>query len=174
MHESQGVSRLSVHENFRPQRVQAWGARVRPLFGAAGVLLAAWASALPAAADGAVHRLDPKGTMLGVLVTDGRLADLRFTVDLGGDVPLATHVWAVVGSSERRQRTNEGYWISWNGDTESLIDNHFPVVDGKVVFKVLKEDIGPDNHGVTVSTGYRTPEGLKYGYYGLVPKAGAP
>lgn len=169
-----GVVPLLVRKNVRPKRNSAGGRTVWPVFAAAGVLLAVLASAFAAAADDAPHRLTLKGIPLGVLFTDGKIADLRFTVDLGGDVPLSTHVWAVVGSSERRQRTNEGYWISWNGDTESLIDNHFPVVDGKVVFKVLKEDIGPDNHGVTVSTGYRTPEGLKYGYYGLVPKAGAP
>jgi hypothetical protein len=165
------VPPLPVRKNAWPKRKPVWLRAIPCALAAAA--LCAWPAPATAAEDG-VHRLSLKGTPLGALVTDGRLADLRFTVALDGDVPLSTHVWAVVGSSERRQRTNGGYWIPFNGDTETLLDNHFPVADDKVVFKTLDEDIGPDNHGVTVSIGYRTAEGLKYGYYALVPKAGQP
>ena len=102
-------------------------------------------------------------------MTDGPVDDLRFTVALDGDVPSATHVWAVIGAAHRRQRTNEGYWVPWNGDPDSLIDNHFPAIDDHVVFKVLDEDIGADNMGVTISVGYRSGDVLKYGVFGIIP-----
>ena len=125
--------------------------------------------AASAFADEAVHRLSVDGARLGTLFTDGPVDDLRFTVALDGDVPSATHVWAVIGAAYRRQRTNDGYWVPWNGDPDSLIDNHFPVIDDRVVFKVLDEDIGADNMGVTISVGYRSGDVLKYGIFGIIP-----
>lgn len=125
--------------------------------------------AASAFADEIVHRLSADGVRLGTMVTDGPVDDLRFTVALDGDVPTATHVWALIGMAHRRQRTNEGYWVPWNGDPDSLIDNRFPVVDDRVVFKVLDEDIGVDNHGVTVVIGYLTGGVMKYGLFGINP-----
>ncbi len=126
--------------------------------------------AASAFADEAVHRLSVDGARLGTLFTDGPVDDLRFTVALDGDVPTATHVWAVIGAAHRRQRTNDGYWVPWNGDPDSLIDNRFPVIDDRVVFKVLDEDIGDDNHGVTVAIGYLSGGILKYGLFGIIPE----
>lgn len=125
------------------------------------------------AAAEAEYTLSEKGTRLGILYTSGKVDDLRFIVDLGGDQPTATYVWALVGSNDRRVRTNEGYWLPWNGRRESLIDNHFPAEDGKVTFKVLDQDIGKDNHGVTIRIGYRVGETLKFGIFVIVPKKGA-
>jgi hypothetical protein len=125
--------------------------------------------ALLAAAE-AEYTLSEKGTRLGILYTSGKVDDLRFTVNLGGDQPSATYVWATIGSSHLRVRTNEGYWLPWNGDPESLIDNHFPVEDGKVTFKVLDQDIGIDNHGVTIRIGYKVGDTLKHGFFGIIPK----
>ena len=130
--------------------------------------------ARPAFADGEVHRLSEDGTALGVLFTDGKIDDLRFTVDLDGDVPLSTHVWATFGSNIRRVRTNTGYWLPFSGHPDDLVDNHFPVENGRVVFKVLDEDIGTDNHGVTLSIGYKTSEGLKYGFLSVHPEKVTP
>lgn len=126
--------------------------------------------ALPVTADEAVHRLTEAGARLGTLFTDGKIDNLRLTVALDGDVPEATHVWAVVGGSQLRQRTNEGYWIDWNGTIEGLIDNRFPVENDTVVFKVMDENIGVDNMGVTISIGYRAGGVLKYGLFGLLPE----
>ncbi len=124
-------------------------------------------------ADGKLHVLNETGADLGTITTAGAVDDLRFTVDLQSDVPSATHVWATVGSNERRMRTNEGYWLPWNGNTKTLADNRFPVIDGKVVFKVMDEDIGADNHGVSISIGYRVGDRLKYGVFAILPKAGS-
>lgn len=128
----------------------------------------AWSVVGPAAA--AEYVLSKEGTRLGILYTTGKVDDLRFIVDLNGDQPVATYVWATVGSNDLRVRTNEGYWLPWNGDPDTLIDNHFPINDGKVIFKVLDEDIGRDNHGVTIRIGYKVGDVLKYGVFGILPK----
>ncbi len=116
--------------------------------------------------------LTDKGTRLGVLYTTGKVDDLRLTVNLNGDQPSATYVWGTVGSNDFRVRTNEGYWLPWNRRTEDLIDNHFPIKDGKVTFKVLDQDIGSDNHGVTIRIGYKVGDTLKFGIFVIVPKYG--
>lgn len=141
---------------------------------AALTVVAFLAAAGAVVADSKLHVLHENGVDLGTITSAGAVDDLRFTVDLQGDVPSATHVWATVGSNERRMRTNEGYWLPWNGNTDALADNQFPVIDNKVVFKVMDEDIGADNHGVSISIGYRVGDRLKYGVFAILPKAGAP
>lgn len=143
---------------------------LRQAYRAAAVAVALSAAGA-ANADDTLRVLSESGTNLGVMTTTGNVADLRFTVDLQGDVPSATHVWATVGSSERRMRTNDGYWLPWNGDVATLADNRFPVRDGKIVFKVMDEDIGADNHGVSISIGYRVGDKLKYGVFAILPEA---
>ena len=137
---------------------------------AAAIWLGGVVFVTPAMADGTVHRLTEDGAQLGTLFTDGLVDDLRFTVALDGDVPDTTHVWALVGGSQFRQRTNEGYWIEWNGRIEELIDNQFPIVNDTVVFKVIDEDIGVDNRGVSIAIGDRIDGILKYGLFGLLPE----
>jgi len=139
----------------------------------AGAFVASLATAGAVGAQDGVYVLSESGTDLGTITTTGAVDDLRFTVDLRGDAPSATLVWATVGSSERRMRTNDGYWLPWNGDIKTLVDNRFPVIDGKVVFKVMDEDIGADNHGVNISIGYRIGDKLKYGVFAILPKAGS-
>ena len=40
-----------------------------------------------------------------------------------------------------------------------------------MTFKVLDQDIGIDNHGVSISIGYKFGDVLKYGVFGIGPKA---
>ncbi len=154
---------------FKMSLIANTAAARRALF-AAAVLLGGMALAMPAMADGAVHRLSEDGVRLGTLFTDGKIDDLRFTVALDGDVVDATYVWAIVGGSKLRQRTNEGFWIDLKGGVEGLIDNLFPVENDTVVFKVMDEDIGVDNVGVTILIAYKTNGILKYGLFGLLPE----
>ncbi len=135
------------------------------------IMIPALLIATAASADETAHVLTEKGTRLGTLFTAGKVNDLRFTVSLQEDQPTATYVWATIGSNDRRVRTNEGYWLPWNGDPANLIDNRFPVKDGTVTFKVIDEDIGVDNHGVSISIGYLVGDTLKYGVFALLPKA---
>lgn len=147
---------------------------MQPYFKTIGRVLAIGAVGLalsmPAMADETVHRLTEEGVDLGVQFINGEVDDLRFTVALDGDVPDATHVWAIIGGPQYRQRTNDGYWIAWNGRLEELVDNRFPIDNDTVVFKVMDEDIGIDNLGVTIAIGYRAGGVLKYGLFGLLPR----
>ena len=138
----------------------------------AAAVVMTWAAGA-AVADDRLHVLSENGTDLGTVTTAGAVDDLRFTVDLQGDTPSATHVWATVGSNDRRMRTNEGYWLPWNGSLETLADNRLPVHDGRVVFKVMDENIGADNHGVSISIGYRVGDKVKYGVFAILPGANA-
>ena len=119
-------------------------------------------------------RLTEKGANLGVYYIENKVDDLRVKIDLGGDHPTATHVYAKVAGSELRQRTNDGYWIPWNGDMAALVDNHFPVNSEAIEYKILDQDLGTDNQGITIVIGYRTPTAFKYGSLGLLPKQGKP
>ena len=134
---------------------------------AAALAVAGVLSVTIAWAAGDVFVLTEKGVDLGISSTTGKIDDLRFIVDLQGEVPVATYVWGTVGSNGFRVRTNEGFWIPFNGDPDKLIDNRIPVVDGKVLFKILDEDIGNDNQGIGINIGYRVGGVLKYGAYAI-------
>ena len=125
-----------------------------------------------ALAQGSPHTLVATGASLGTLQSDGELDDLRLTVNPGGDAVVATHVWAVIGGSELRQRTANGYWVPWSGATADLIDNGFEIKNGVIEFKLVDGSIAADNQGITFVIGYRAGGALKYGTLGVVPNIG--
>jgi len=145
---------------------------VRRLGGIAAALLI-WTTAHAAAALDGVHVLTDRGAALGTVTSGGTLNDLRITVDTGGDSVDSTHVWAVIGSSELRQRTNNGYWVPWNGDLADLVDNRFAADGDTIVFKVIDGSIAEDNQGITIVVGYKTNGTLKYGALGVLPGGGS-
>jgi hypothetical protein len=112
------------------------------------------------------------GASLGTLQSDGELDDLRMTVNPGSDAVVSTHVWAVIGGSELRQRTANGYWVPWSGATADLIDNGFETKNGVIEFKLVDGSIAADNQGITFVIGYRAGGALKYGTLGVVPNIG--
>ena len=127
---------------------------------------------LAAPGQAAEYRLTEKGAMLGTLLSNGKVDDLRLTVALDGDRVIATYVYAQIAAAELRQRTNDGYWVPWNGGRDSLIDNRFPVDGDRVVFKLLDEDIGVDNQGVSIIIAYQTASAFKFGVFGVIPNWG--
>ncbi len=124
---------------------------------------------LPTVAAEPLPTLSEDGTVLGTLYTDGEVDDLRIQVVLDGDEPIATYVYAFIGASEYLQRTNEGYWIPWDRQWDSLVDNRLSAVNGTLEFKIFDEDLGADNHGITIVVAYRTKSTLKYGLYSVGP-----
>ncbi len=145
---------------------------VRRLIGIVGAALIVLPPTTGAMAQDGPHVLSVDGATLGTIESDGQLDDLRVTVDVAGDTVTATHVWAIIGSAELRQRTTNGYWVPWSGDVADLIDNGFETQNGKIECKVIDGSIAADNQGITVIVGYRTGETLKSGALGIVPKAG--
>lgn len=133
------------------------------------VAIAAIAVLLAAPSQAEQFRLSEDGTVLGTLYTDGKVDDLRIQVVLDGDEPIGTYVYAFIGASEYLQRTNDGYWIPWDRQWDSLVDNRLSAVDGTLEFKIFDEDLGADNHGITIVVAYRTKSTLKYGLYSVGP-----
>ena len=159
-----------------PRKAWVGAAVLQPVLrfgGALVALLAVLTLAGVAAAQDTVHTLSHSGSTLGSIQSAGTLDDLRIVVDVGGDTVVSTHVWAVIGGAEYRQRTNNGYWVPWSGDLTDLVDNRFPVNDGKIVFKIVDGSIAADNQGITFVVGYRAGEVLKFGALGVVPKSGS-
>lgn len=154
----------------RIESVGGFDLRVVVWVATALVMIKALLMATAAPAGETAYVLTEKGTNLGILYTSGKVDDLRFTVSLQEDKPTATYVWVTVGSNDRRVRTNEGYWLPFNGDPVNLIDNRFPIKDGTVTFKILDEDISADNHGVSISIGYLVGDTLKFGVFAVLPK----
>ena len=138
---------------------------------ATAMVLALGLSGTVMAQDGP-HVLTATGGSLGTLESGGALDDLRLTVNSGGDAVVATHVWAVIGGSELRQRTANGYWVPWSGNTADLIDNGFETENGVIEFKLVDGSIAADNQGITFVVGYRAGGVLKHGALGVVPKTG--
>ncbi|MDA1059560.1 MAG: hypothetical protein O3C65_12820 [Proteobacteria bacterium] len=125
-----------------------------------------------AAAQDGPHVLTGSGAALGTMQSGGTLDDLRLIVSIGGDAVESTYVWAIIGGSELRQRTNNGYWVPWTGDQADLIDNQFAIEGGQIVFKLVDGSIAADNQGITFVVGYRSGGVLKYGTLGVLPKSG--
>ena len=143
---------------------------VAALLACVGLLLGAVSTAT---AQEKVHTLSVTGASLGIVESDGNLSDLRLTVNAGADQVTSTHVWAILGAAELRQRTNNGYWIPWSGNVEDLIDNRFAVDGDTIEFKIVDGSIAADNQGITIVIGYRSGGALKYGSLGIIPKGGS-
>ena len=131
------------------------------------VLLAALVvSPLPARAES----LTVNGATLVDIVVDAANANIVRSIDLGGDVPLASYVMAHMPDGKSLQRTNLGYWIPWDGRTESLIDNGFVAGSGTLIFKVLRQDISDRFFPITIVLAYRTASNVKFGVFQVSPQ----
>lgn len=143
---------------------------IAALLAGSGLLFGAVSTA---SAQEKIHTLSLTGASLGIIESDGTLADLRLTVNPGSDQVSSTHVWAVLGGAELRQRTNNGYWVPWSGNVDDLIDNRFAVDGGTIEFKVVDGSIAADNQGITIVIGYKAGSVLKHGALGIIPKGGS-
>lgn len=110
-------------------------------------------------------KLTLTGARLSHVVLPSSGADLRRAVDLGGDVPTATYVSARTRGGALMVRTRGGYWLPWSGHAEDLADNGFAAAGGMLEFKVLKESLPEAALPITVTIGYRTAAGVKFGMF---------
>jgi hypothetical protein len=113
------------------------------------------------------------GAVLDTLNIDP--SDVRLTkeIDLGSDVPLETYVMrhAVAGSAQ--QRTASGDWIPWDGREETLTDNGFAPVNGRLEFDIAQGDLSNELFPISYSVAYRSDSGLKFGVFQVMPRAAA-
>lgn len=123
---------------------------------------------------GAAEKLSTGGTALAdIAVNPAAVATsgVSRTIDLSGDAPTATFVTAHLPDGKHLQRSNLGYWLPWDGDVDSLIDNRLPLNgDGTVTFKVVKEDLSDKMFPIAVTLAYTVGEQVKFGVFQILPQ----
>jgi hypothetical protein len=99
------------------------------------------------------------GRVKAAAIQDG----LNITVDLGGDVPTATHIIARFQNNRPLMQGPDGLWAPWNGDLSKLDDVAVLPAGEKLIFQIF--DRLPEGlfYPVSFTLVYRTAEGLKSG-----------
>lgn len=122
----------------------------------------------------AAEKLSTAGTALTDVAVDPAAvatSGVARVIDLSGDVPTATFVTAHLPDGKHLQRSNLGYWLPWNGDADSLIDNRLPLNgDGTVTFKVVKEDLSDKMFPIAVTLAYSVGAQVKFGVFQILPQ----
>ncbi len=141
--------------------------RLLNTIGAAALGLCAWGAA---AATLAAERLTEEGVALpAVAFEPGGAVEAR--IDAGGDEVLAVYtVLNPASSTTYWMRDRDGFWSDWSGRQEDLVESAAKREGGELVFKIF--DSPPAGVGsMTISIAYRTPAGLKFGWFDAAERA---
>jgi hypothetical protein len=132
----------------------------------------ALAVALSAASASAADKLTVQGVVLSrVQVPNLAAAAISRTIEIdAGEVVAATYVSLRTADGKYLQRNNDGYWLTWSGSRDALLDNYFQPVGNQLTFKVLKQDISQQSFPLTVSISYRSAAGVKFGVFEVMPQ----
>lgn len=130
------------------------------------------AAALSATSASAGDKLTLQGVVLSrVQVANAADATITRTVEIdAGERVAATYVSLRTADGKYLQRNNDGYWLTWNGTRDALLDNYFQPVGNQLTFKVLKQDISRQSFPLTVSISYRSAAGVKFGVFEMTPQ----
>lgn len=128
----------------------------------------ACAALIPGWDAAASDRLTTDGAVLRAPLNPAAARPLNLTVQLHGDAPTATHVFARFANNQPRQRTNEGFWIPWSGNPADLIDNRFKPAGDTLTFKITDEDLEGAFLPVTFFVAYRVGGVMKSGSIAVV------
>ena len=126
------------------------------------------------AAGNGPERLRPSGTALSSMLVDPTDAQITRTVQLGGDLPLATHVITKTTDGKTLQRTALGEWVPWDRDEATLIDNRFTPSGGALTFKVDDGSLMDRFFPISYTVAYRTETGLNFGVFAVMPRQPTP
>ena len=126
------------------------------------------------AAGNGAERLRPSGTALSSMLVDPADAHITRTVQLGGDVPLATHVITKTTDGKALQRTALGEWVPWDRDEATLIDNRFTPSGGALTFKVDDGSLMDRFFPISYTVAYRTETRLNFGVFSVMPRQPTP
>ena len=133
-------------------------------------VLAACAVTLMLASGGALaaDRLTEVGARLSAVGVDTSRATVSREVAIGSDTVTASFVTAHTAGGKSLRRDHLGFWQPWDGRLSGMIDNRFPVVNGRINFKILKdEDMSGELFPITVTIAYHTQSALKFGVFEL-------
>jgi hypothetical protein len=127
--------------------------------------------ALSAASASAGDKLTVQGVVLSPVKVAPAAAVITRTVDLeSGEQVVRTYVSLRTADGKYLQRNNDGYWLTWNGTRDTLLDNKFQAVGSTLTFKVLKQDISQQSFPLTVSITYESSAGVKFGVFEVLPQ----
>jgi hypothetical protein len=116
----------------------------------------------------AQDRLTQVGARLSMINIEASRVTVSRQVVVGDDAVTGTYVTAHTASGKALQRNHLGFWVPWDGRLATLADNHFSIVGGSIVFKILKdEDMSGELFPVRVMLAYRTQSALKFGVFDL-------
>jgi hypothetical protein len=118
----------------------------------------------------ALPRLSYGGTEIAPIMVDPQHVDIRVTVDLAGDRPMASYMAVRPRGLPALQRTPSGAWLPWDQRTESLIDNRFGWSGGLLFFALTGANLWPQSFPIALEVAYRTPAGVKFGVLTMTSK----
>ena len=118
----------------------------------------------------ALPRLSYAGTEIAPVTVDPAHVDIRVTIDLAGDRPMASYMAAQPRGLPAVQRTAAGAWVVWDQRTESLIDNRFASSGGRLVFAATGDNFSTQSFPIALELAYRTPAGVKFGVLTVTSK----
>jgi hypothetical protein len=122
-----------------------------------------WAASQTASGTTALPRLSYAGAEIAPATVDPAHLDIRVTIDLAGDRPMASYMAARPRGLPAVQRTAAGAWVVWDQRTDSLIDNRFASSGGRLVFAATGENFWAQSFPIALEVAYRTPAGVKFG-----------
>jgi hypothetical protein len=126
------------------------------------------------AAGHGAERLRSSGTALSTITVDPAHAHITRTVQVGGEVPLATHVITKTTDGKSLQRTALGKWVPWDRDEATLIDNRFTPSGGALTFNVVEGSLTDRFFPISYTVAYRTETALKFGVFSVAPRQPMP
>ncbi|MEL6793495.1 MAG: hypothetical protein AAFP78_08585 [Pseudomonadota bacterium] len=141
--------------------------RLLTAFGAIAI-----ASTITAAAPAAhaAETLSASGEILPNAAFDAGGA-LEARIDVGDDEVLSVHaILRPASSNITWMRDRDGFWTDWSGRPNDLIESAAKRDGGDLVFKIFDAP-PPGVTSMVVTVAYRTPEGLKYGWFNAVERA---
>jgi hypothetical protein len=127
--------------------------------------------ALAAGAAAGAERLSTRGVRLSpAQVVAG--APFERAVEAGGAEVLSVHATLRPASSNVvYARDRDGFWTPWSGDPAELPPSAARREGALLVFKLFDAPPEGMTWPLTVTLAYRTPEGLAYGWFDVLPGA---
>jgi hypothetical protein len=90
---------------------------------------------------------------------------LSLAVNVGELEVVSTHAVARFQSNMPRKRTANGFWLPWDGQTETLIDLKLkPSADGVLSFALIEEDLSAQFLPIAFTVIVRSPKDVRWGY----------
>jgi hypothetical protein len=107
--------------------------------------------------------LSPADTSLGRVKAAALKDGLTVTVDLGEDIPTATHIIARFQNNQPLMRGRDGLWAPWTGDMKQIDDAAAVIAGDKLIFRILDSKPEALFYPASFTVVYRTEAGVKSG-----------